>query len=407
MMLHAHAINKRMRKQMTILASTLIVFTVLYASRACVAAIVVPSPVEKTPSSRRRALLSKTFAAFASVGAATILTTTTARPCDYTAQAADAALPLPSPSVPEWLPPLSTNLAKSRIGAKELSPLLIAPRTSPFGPQEVYFPSWMFGSWNVTAVLKQQTTFPYGISTVVPSTSLFETPLHVRHETGNDSDVVHYTLQFYSTLADTLSNQVTVNLGLGVPESKIILNRGQAAKSMYTAFHHVFHQPQPLLVQEVMWDSRQSPTHITLLYDTESRKEGRIDIDILARTVNQATNDNGHEVFCTSERARIVRRHEFADNVIARDVEMTMEYTLQDDNHVSAISRIAIYCWTTTPNNRNSPRAQEKSIGGKAIAFYDYEINMQRNLETFVDSIRGKTVERACVLTPKDVIQCA
>jgi hypothetical protein len=97
-----------------------------------------------------------------------------------------------------------------------------------------------------------------------------------------------------------------------------------------------------------MWDSRQSPTHITLLSDTESHKEGRIDIDILARTVNQAMNDNGHEVFCTSERARIVRRQEFAVNVIAKDVEMTTEYTLQDDNHVSAISRMAIYLMTTS-----------------------------------------------------------
>jgi DNA-binding protein len=343
--------------------------------------------------------VSKTFASLAS-GAATIhLITTTTRPCDYTAQAADE---IPSPSGSEWLPPLSTNLAKSRIGAKELSSL--APSTSPFDPQEVYFPSWMFGSWNVTAVLKQK-TFPYGSITVLPSTSLFEMPLDVHEIIGNDSNyVVQYTLQFYSTLADTLSNQLTVNLGLGVPESKIILNRGQAAKSMYNAF---FHQPpQHVLVQEEMWDSRQNPRHITLLYETESHKEGRIDIDILAQThVNQAPtcsmNDNAHKVFCTSERARIVRQ-EFAGNVIVEDMEMTTEYTLQDDNHVSAISRIAIFL---TPN-RNSPR-QEKSISGKAIAFYDFEINMHRNLETFVDSKSGKTVERACVLTPKDVIQCA
>ena len=319
----------------------------------------------------------------------------------YDAQAADTTPPpsfIPDSSVQypsteeEWSPPLSTNLAASRIGAKELSPLV--PSKSPFSPQEVYYPQWMFGSWNVTAVLKRR-IFPYGVS-VLPSTLLVDgTPLNPNERVGDNG--VQYALHFYSTLADTISNQVTVNLGLGVPQSKVILDRGHAAISRSKAYHQ--QQEHAPTIQEVQWDPRQDPTRMTLLYDGERPEIGerRTEIYSMARNVDQTVNDDGHEVYCTSERGRIVTTQS-PGNVVVSDMEVTTEYTLLNENTISAISRLAVYNLTPNP---------PKQARGKAVALYDYEMSIKRNLETFVDSTSGRTVERACVLTPKDFIQCA
>jgi hypothetical protein len=60
---------------------------------------------------------------------------------------------------------------------------------------------------------------------------------------------------------------------------------------------------------------------------------------------------------------------------------------------------------TPNPNSREGVLWQQ--VSGKAVAFYDYEFEMKRNLEEFRQSDTGETVFRPCVETPKDVIQCA
>ena len=69
---------------------------------------------------------------------------------------------------------------------------------------------------------------------------------------------------------------------------------------------------------------------------------------------------------------------------------------------MTAWSRIAVYL-TPNPNSREGILWQQ--TGGKAVAFFDYELEMTRIKEEFTMA-DGSTVQRACVLTPKDVIQC-
>ena len=46
-----------------------------------------------------------------------------------------------------------------------------------------------------------------------------------------------------------------------------------------------------------------------------------------------------------------------------------------------------------------------QQTGGKAVAFFDYEMDMRRIMEDV--TLRDGVVEsRACVTTPKDAIQC-
>lgn len=293
-----------------------------------------------------------------------------------------------SPSPPSLL---QTRLAQTRIGAKELSPL--NPKLSPFANQELYYPTFMFGSWNVTATLKRK-VYPYGVE-VLPSRSLLEgSPRNRRERVGNS---VTYEQHYFSTLADTLSNQVTVNLGLGVPQSKIILDRAHSAKAISRAYQ------QLAPVQDVEWNPRTDPTRLTLLYgqltdDMRPLGQCRTEIYVTARD-SEFGNENC--AFCACERNRIVMLS--PGNVIVSDTEATTEYRLLDDNTILAISRIAVYL-TPNPNSREGVLWQQ--VSGKAVAFYDYEYKMTRNLETFVDE-NGKEHKRACVKTPKDVIQCA
>lgn len=85
------------------------------------------------------------------------------------------------------------------------------------------------------------------------------------------------------------------------------------------------------------------------------------------------------------------------------DTETITEYTKVTDDYVVAVSRIAVYP-VPNPNNREGVLWQQ--VGGRAVAFYDYEMDMHRMTEEFQLS-DGTKVRRACVATPRDVVQCA
>lgn len=82
--------------------------------------------------------------------------------------------------------------------------------------------------------------------------------------------------------------------------------------------------------------------------------------------------------------------------------ETVTEFHKKSPNHVAAISRIAVYL-TPNPNSREGVLWQQ--TGGKAIAFFDYELDMRHMKELFTLK-DGTLEERACVNTPRDVVQC-
>lgn len=310
---------------------------------------------------------------------------------------------------------LRTKLASSRIQSEFVSPL----QQPPFGPQELYYPDWLFGEWNVTATL-QQKTFPFG-KDFVPSRSLLDgSPRNRDEQVG---DMTTYKARYFSTLAVTVANQVTVNLGLGVPQSKIISDRAYNIISMNRAYQ----QQSP--IDSVMYDYRQDPTRLTLQFNevaNDMRPIGprRSEVYLSARQTEEAVMEDGdgrgvvgEKAFALAERSRTVTVG--SGTVSANDQEVVTEYSIHthndgsssnnnvnndvDDNDtIHAISRVAVYL-TPNPNSREGVLWQQ--VRGRAVALYDYELVMKRYRQAFTLE-DGSTVLRPCVLTPKDVVQC-
>jgi len=292
-------------------------------------------------------------------------------------------------------PPIFTKLGKSRLLVSELAPL--SASLIPFASDnELYYDSFLFGSWSVTANLKRK-VYPFGPQ-YLPSKSLLEgSPRNRIEQPGN---IVSYETHFFSTIANTASNRATKELGLGVPKTEIIADRGFNAVNMSSAYK------QLAPVRELRWNPTKDPTRYTVLFDagllTKDMRplgERKGEVSITARRSETGSDtDSGDPVFCSAERSRSVMLS--PGNVVISDTETVTEYRVvsKDGNHVKAISRIAVYL-TPNPNSREGVLWQE--TGGKAVAFFDYEMDMKRKLEEVQPGDF-----RSCVLTPKDVIQC-
>jgi hypothetical protein len=289
-----------------------------------------------------------------------------------------------------WVPddPIVTNLGKSRILATELSPL--SGSLSPLADRELYYAPFLFGAWNVTATL-QQKMYPYGYE-YMPFRSLVEGSPRNRNEAAGD--VTSYEAHFFSTIADDISNKMVVNLGMGVPKSKVIADRSYNAISTSTAYKHL------TPVKSVEWNPTKDPTRLTfefgagpLANDMRPLGPRRSEVYITGRdTETDATG----KLFCAVERSRSVTL--VPGDVIVSDSESITEYKQIDENTVSAVSRIAVYL-TPNPNSREGVLWQQ--VGGRAVAFFDYELQMKRLLE---ETSPGQLLP--CVRTPKDYVQC-
>jgi hypothetical protein len=157
-------------------------------------------------------------------------------------------------------------------------------------------------------------------------------------------------------------------------------------------------------VEEVDWDYRADPTRLTLKFgaaplaeDMRPLGQRRGEVYLTAR---QSELSEDGSVFSAAERSRSITVG--AGTVIAADQETITEFQQLDEDTVKAISRVAVYL-TPNPNSREGILWQQ--VGGKAVAFFDYEWTMKRIKEEFFLE-DGSKVLRACVRTPKDVVQC-
>ena len=261
---------------------------------------------------------------------------------------------------------------------------------------------FLFGAWETNATLIRK-MYPYGTD-FVPSTSLVEGSPRYREEKVGDSAV--YETHFFSTLPNSLENQWVVNAGLGVPKSKIIADRRYNAIAINTAYK----QMTPLL--DVLWDPRKDPTRLTYTFgaglvtdDLRPLGEKRGEIFITNRrseatTIGDDVDENGNPVFCVAERFRSVTLT--PGNVVVSDMEVATEFVLLDPsnggNHIRALSRLAVFL-VPNPNSREGVLWQE--VEGKAVAIYDYELDMRRKQEILPSGQMA-----VCVETPKGVVQC-
>lgn len=364
--------------------------------------------MKKNELNRREVLLSgRSAAAVVAAAAATATVASTLVPENAYADPLNALVPagggmIQQPRViksNDWTMPTKfyTKLGTSRFSSTSLGPL----QQPPFGNQELYFAPFLFGSWNVTSTL-QQKIFPFGPD-FVPSKSLLEGSPRNRNEQVDDTTT--FQMHFFSTMADTLSNQLTVNLGLGIPQTKIIADRRFNIISASKAYQ----QLSP--IEEVEWDYQTDPTRLTLRSgagpladDMRPLGARRTEVYLSARqTESSSTEDESNNVissFCTSERSRSVT---VAPGIVtANDQETITEFHKLDDDTVEAISRVVIYL-TPNPNSREGILWQQ--VGGKGVAIYDYSWLMKREREEFTLQ-DGTKAYQPCVRTPKDVIQC-
>ena len=252
---------------------------------------------------------------------------------------------------------------------------------------------FMFGAWKATATLKRK-VYPYGTN-FLPSSSLFEGSPRNRDEKPGDTTT--YEMHYFAANTEQGGN---VNISIITDKSKIIADRVFNSISMSSAYKQLSQ------VNEVMWDYKKDPTRLTIKFSTLAEDfqplgEKKAEIYMTARKSESGIDaESGERIFCASERLRSVVF--VPGNVVVSDTETITEFRLVNDSdgsHVKATSRISVYL-TPNPNSREGLLWQE--VNGKAVAFFDYDIDFRR-LEN-VDASDDR--KKACVNTPSRVSQC-
>lgn len=169
----------------------------------------------------------------------------------------------------------------------------------------------------------------------LPSNSLLEgSPRNRQEQVG---ETTTYEVHYFSTLANTLANQATVNLGLGVPETKIIQDRAFNSKSLSAAYK------QLTPVQDVQWDYRTDPTKIVLDFgsglltdDMMPLGPRRGEVFITART-----SEDAGDYYCTAERYRAVTLVT-RDAVVADTVSGTLVCSGEHQQHYVKAHKVCL-----------------------------------------------------------------
>ena len=99
-----------------------------------------------------------------------------------------------------------------------------------------------------------------------------------------------------------------------------------------------------------------------------------VDSDTNTNTNTNTNINTSTQIFCAAERVRSVTS--LPGNVIVTDTETITEFHHRvNDTTVQAISRIAVYL---TPNPNSKEGILWQDVNGKAVALYDYDINLER-----------------------------
>jgi len=270
-------------------------------------------------------------------------------------------------------PRLFTDLGTSRIGAsseESSSSRSIGPlqqSISPLASRELYYPPSFVGEWNVKATL-QQKIFPFGPD-FVPSRSLVDGSPRCRNERVGDSTT--YVIRYAP--AATSNND---------GEPLAIADRGYNLVSMSRSYQQLV----PVIPDSILWDPKKDPTRVT--FQTEAitadmRPVGprKAEVYLTARkTEERASETTGagepRSIFASAERSRTVTVG--TGSVTADDLEVITEFRRIDDDTIRAVSRIAVYL---TPNPNSMEGVLWQQVNGKAVAFYDYELEMERKKE--------------------------
>ncbi|KAL4421566.1 hypothetical protein ABPG75_010857 [Micractinium tetrahymenae] len=301
------------------------------------------------------------------------------------AAAAAANSDLGAAAAPSLAPPRPDSLAGRIVTQGSIQQPGIMP---PWAPKQLYYPRWMFGEWQVEMEFVALRT-PLGRDFVPRG---FLQAAEAQAEEGGLGSTYSFRQRFYSTLPDTLDNQLRVNLGLGMPRDAIIADRAFNTRESTNAFlgwqavDEVEYDPRAAPLRQVVTLSRLAP-------DTAPLPPRRLELFINALSSEEGMAEGGAQpAFYTSELCRQVLVG--VRQVEVKDYEILHSYRPTAPGAVEGRQRSCLYL---QPQEERFFQA-----AGRAVAVYDYRFNMRRLLAP-EDAPPGAA---ACVQTPKAVWQC-
>ncbi|GFH19237.1 uncharacterized protein HaLaN_16152 [Haematococcus lacustris] len=236
---------------------------------------------------------------------------------------------------------------------------------------------WMFGEWRVSSSVRD-TQLPLGPQFV-------DAALQAGDLRGGPA--LQYTARWFSTLPDTWDNTVRVQLGL-LPTDAIVPDRAYNTRELSNATLGWE------AVASVAYDPREEPDRETVEFSRQGPDGRTIPPRRIELFINRSSSEAlGSATFLTDELCRQVNLGVRAVDVV--DYETMTGYRLLAPGKVAARQRTAVYL---DPRHPLFFKA-----AGRAIMVIDADLELVRE-EPPADASQLGAV--ACVLTPKDVVQC-
>lgn len=246
--------------------------------------------------------------------------------------------------------------------------LLQRRKALPFSPNQLYYPAWLFGEYQVSSILCKK-TFPLGTK-FVPARMGGGT---FRSGSEDIGDVLEMNARYFSTLADSFENNLRVNLGLGIPSASIIEDRIYNALQLSEA---VADNGRPR-VRDATYDPRVDAQLLTLFYSDDRKDKAEVHV------INRLSSAASESRWLSSESFQLQATSGDAE------YEQIMELRLLENGTVVGRQRTAVYLPASNPLRGQA--------NGQAVAIYDYDLTFRR---------RSDEDGSVCVDTPKGYRQC-
>ena len=261
----------------------------------------------------------------------------------------------------------------------------------------------MFGEWNVTSKLISTLT-PLGARFVPEGFRVSQQQQQQQQQEEEDINATEehaYALRFYSTLPPTFDNQARVFLGLGGIQDAVIADKAFNTKSTVSSF-----LGYSGAVSSVEYDPAESPLRQTVVLSSLGGDLAPLPPRRLELYVNALSKEENEEstVFRTSELVRQVLVA--VRDVQVLDYEILNEYTRKSSGGGRRNSSDGTDLIKGRQRSMLYLQPQDElyfQSGGKPVVVYDYEFEMKR-VKAPEDAQEMGAV--ACVLTPKQVVQC-
>ena len=245
--------------------------------------------------------------------------------------------------------------------------------------EPLYYPTFMFGAWNVTANLKRVTRIQNSNVVSVDKATT----------TSSSASTQYFQRQYFTTIANTIQNQMTINLGTGIPETKVISNRAfNLPSELILLQKNIITHTLPISTNfiNLTWDYRSSTAPTRVSWDDGMNQNIRYEYETVGY---ESELGSIHGVFAAMEQNRI-RVFDKSSLRTTIETEVTTEYHETSAGVIAAFSRIMV----------------KDSQTPKSVTVLDFELSMNRIVQSFTNDSNGNVTKRPCVETPKGIVQC-